>query len=104
MKVRRTPSRVAAFDIEKRRLRIIYSSHTYAAKNLGVRTASVCDACSGKSVSCGGWYLRSLENVEVGFDDFGTLTIEKFDELNGVERVIYPNDSIRKKRSKKAVI
>ena len=101
MKVSRTPSRVAAFDINKRRLRIIFSSQTYAAKMLNVKTSAVHYACTGASVACNGWYLRSLENVDIDSDDLWKLTVEEFDELNGVDRVVYPSKNIRKTRSKK---
>lgn len=100
MAVSRTPSKVAAFDIEKRRLRSVFSSQTYAAKMLNVKTSAVHYACSGATVACNGWYLRTLDNVDINPDDFGRLTIEKFDKLNGVERLVYTNGTIRKKRSK----
>ena len=100
MKVNRTPIKVAVFDVDKRRLRSIFSSKTYAAKMLNVKTSAVHYACTGASVACNGWYLQSLENVDIGSDDFGKLTIEKFDELNGIERVVYPSKNIRKTRSK----
>lgn len=104
MKVSRTPSKVAVFDIEKRRLRGVFSSQTYAAKFLNMTTAAVHFACTGVTVACNGWYFRSLDNVNIEFDNsFGKLTLEEFDQLTGVDRVVYPKSNPRKKRTRKEV-
>ncbi len=101
MTVNRNPSRIAAFDVASKRLRGVFSSYTYAAKFLNMTTAAVHFACTGASVSCNGWYFRSLDNVNIEFDNsFGKLTLEEFDKLSGVNRVVYPKSNPRKKRTK----
>jgi hypothetical protein len=95
--------RVAVFSPGKK-LVGVFSSKTLLAKFMDVSTPSVLYACNGTTVACNGWYLRSLENVDLEIpDDFGTLTLEEFDVLNGEKRLTYPDRGMRKKRAKATV-
>lgn len=95
--ISRTPQRIAAFGMNHR-LCAVFSPMTYAAKALCVKTASVHDACMCKVVACQGFYLRKLLSTSVGVADLGKLTIEEYDRQNGIDTVIYPTRTMRKRR------
>lgn len=97
----RVPDRVAVFSPGKK-LIAVFSSKTLLAKFLGVSTPSVLYACNGTTVACNGWYLRPLGSAVLELPgDLGTLTLERFDELNGEKRLTYPDRGMRKKRTAK---
>lgn len=97
----RVPDRVAVFSPGKKLIGV-FSSKTLLAKFMDVSTPSVLYACNGTTVACNGWYLRSLGDVELELPgDLGTLTLERFDELNGEKRLTYPDRGMRKKRTAK---
>lgn len=82
----------------------VFSSQTLLAKFMDVSTPSVHYACDGTTVACKGFYLRPLDNIDLDIpDDFGTLTLEEFDDLNGEKRVTYPDRGMRKKRTAKTI-
>ncbi len=99
--VSHTPSRIAVFSPNKKLIGVL-TSQTATAQVLGVRTASIHYACKGKTESCNGWHIRELkDSVKLELpEDFGTLTLERFDELNGEKRLTYPDREMRKKRAK----
>ena len=78
----------------------VFSSMNQAANVLGVRVSTVRFACIGTTVACQGWYLG---RVEVSICDLGTLTLERFDEINGEKRLTYPDRGMRKKRTAKTI-
>ncbi len=95
--------RVAVFSPGKK-LVGVFSSKTLLAKFMDVSTPSVTYACNGTTVACKGFYLRSLDKTDIELpDDFGTLTLERFDELNGEKRLTYPDRGMRKKRTAKTI-
>ena len=97
----RVPSRVAVFSPGKK-LIAVFSSQTLLAKFMEVSTPSVHYACEGTTVACKGFYLRPLDKIDLDIpDDFGTLTLEEFDNLNGEKRITYPDRGMRKKRTAK---
>lgn len=97
----RVPSRVAVFSPGKKLIGV-FSSQTVLAKFMEVSTPSVHYACDGTTVACKGYYLRSLDKIYLELpDDFGTLTLEQFDQLNGERRLTYPDRGMRKKRAAK---
>jgi hypothetical protein len=99
----RVPDRVAVFSPGKK-LIAVFSSKTLLAKFMDVSTPSVTYACNGTTVACKGFYLRSLDKTDIELpDDFGTLTLERFDELNGERRLTYPDRGMRKKRTAKTI-
>ncbi len=99
----RVPDRVAVFSPGKKLIGV-FSSKTLLAKFMDVSTPSVTYACNGTTVACNGWYLRSLGDVELELPgDLGTLTLERFDELNGEKRLTYPDRGMRKKRTAKTL-
>lgn len=97
-RVSREPSRIAVFSPAKK-LVGVFNSMTAAAQLLNVSTSSIHFACKGETLACQGWYVRELVNVILEIpDDFGTLTLEDFDNLNGEKRITYPDRGMRKKR------
>ena len=97
-KVSHTPSRIAVFSPNKKLIGVL-TSQTATAQVLGVRTASIHYACKGKTESCNGWHIRELkDSVKLELpEDFGTLTLEEFDNLNGDRRTMYPDRGMRKR-------
>ena len=84
-----------------KRLVGIFHSALAAAKTLNVHTQSVHYACTGRCIAVNKVYLRHLSNeVEVTFDDFGSLKLEEYDELCGVERKVYPTNKMERKGMK----
>lgn len=81
-RVNRNPSRIAVFG-KNRMLAAVFSSQTQAAHMLGVGTSTVCYASRGRTENCHGWYFREPTNVTLEAQDFGTLTLDEFDMLNG---------------------
>lgn len=68
----------------------IFQSTFSAATAFGANTQSIHYVCTGKTISCKGLYFRHLQDdIEVTFDDLGTLRLEEYDQLCGVERKIY---------------
>jgi hypothetical protein len=84
-KVNRRPSKIAIFG-KNGILVAMFSSQTQAARLLGVSTSTVNYASRGFTSNCQGWYMRELKNVEPETKDFGTLTLDDFDTLNGERR------------------
>lgn len=69
-----------------------YHSMFAAAKALGTAPASIRAACTGESISCKGLYFRVLEDdIQIGREDLGVLTLSEYDALCEVDRRIYPD-------------
>jgi|GEM_PF-2987747 len=70
----------------------LYHSMFAAAKALGTAPASIRAACTGESISCKGLYFRVLEDdIQIGREDLGVLTLPEYDDLCEVDRRIYPD-------------
>lgn len=83
------PCRILVFNSLKR-LIAIFQSVSATAKTFNTYSQSIHYACSGRCISCQGLYFRHLmDNIEVTLDDLGTLKLEEYDQLCGVERKIY---------------
>lgn len=83
------PCRILVFTPLKRLIAIFHSVNA-AAKAVGANPQSVHYVCTGTCISTKGYYFRTLQdNIEVTLDDLGTLRLEEYDALCGVERKIY---------------
>lgn len=97
----KTPEKVAIFSAEKV-LVGVFCSMNQAASVIGVRPSTVRFACIGATVSCQGWYLRTVGDSKVGISDIGRLHLDDFDAMNGEKRETYSDRNMRKKRTAKA--
>ena len=92
--------RVLIFNPTKRLVGICQSVNA-TASFFKVNVQSIYYACTGKSMSCKGFYFRILDDdIEVTLEDLGVLTVPEYDELCGVERKIYPNSKMTRKGMK----
>lgn len=83
------PCRILVFTSLKRLIAIFHSINA-AAKAMNVTPQSIHYVCTGAGISAKGYYFRTLQdNIEVTPDDFGTLRLEEYDALCGVERKMY---------------
>lgn len=84
--------RVLVFNPRKR-LIAIFQSTTAAASAFNASAVSIHDACSGKNISCCNLYFRHLceDKIEIDMlEDLGSLKLEDYDKLLGLERKYYP--------------
>ena len=83
--------RVLVFNPLKR-LVAIFQSVTSAAGALGKAPINIYEACTGKSISSCSLYFRYLYEDKIEIDtleDLGTLKLEDYDKLMGLERKYY---------------
>lgn len=83
--------RVLVFNPLKR-LIAIFQSCTAVGAALHTSAVNVHNACTGKSISCCNLYVRYLYESEIEIDmteDLGTLRLEDYDKLMGLERKYY---------------
>lgn len=100
MAISSNPCRILVFNPLKR-LVAIYQSTSAAAKAFETRATSIHYVCTGVCMSCKGYYFRHLQdNIEVSLDDLGTLKLEEYDELCGVERKTYRTKNMNRKGMK----
>lgn len=92
--------RVLVFNPFKR-LVSIYQSTFAVAKSHDWNLSSIRSACSGKIITYKKLYFRYLDDsIEVGIEDLGTLNLEEYDDLCGVQRKVYPDSKISRKGMK----
>lgn len=83
------PTRILVFNPLKRLVGIFQSSFA-AAKAFKIRPQSIHYASTGVCMSCNDLYFRHLkDDIEVTLEDLGTLRLEEYDKLCGVERRYY---------------
>lgn len=79
----------------------ITSSVNEAAKMLTLRPGNISKVCVGDLISLGNYYFRYIDdNVEVEITDIGSLQLEDYDKLCGVERVVYATSKMNRKNWK----
>ena len=92
--------RVLVFNPNKRLIAIFISGYA-AARAFGLHSQSINFACTGKMISANNNYFRyEDENVEIDESDLGTLKLQEYDKLCGVERKYYNNYSMSRKGMK----
>lgn len=83
--------RVLAFNALKR-LVAVFDSCNSAASAFNVATVSVYYACVGKSIICNGLYFRYIYEDKIELEllnDLGSLQLEAYDKMVGLERKYY---------------
>ena len=99
-RISQIPSRTLVFNPLKRLVAIV-QSNTAAAKIFDAKVQAIHYACNGKCMSCRGYYFRTLDDsVEVTWEDLGTLRLEEYDELCGVNRKLYNTSAMSRKGMK----
>lgn len=62
-----------------------------AAKISGLKPGNISKACVGTLISNGMYYFRYIgSDVEIELSDIGSLKLEEYDKLCGIERQTYP--------------
>lgn len=78
--------RVLCFNPNKKLININQSAFAIA-KAYNWNLSSIRAACTGKLIAYQNLYFRYLEDdIEVGFEDLGVLSLEEYDQLCGVNR------------------
>jgi hypothetical protein len=88
--------RVLVFNPLKR-LIAIFQSVNAAASAFGVAAVTVHNACVGQKISCHGLYFRHFYEDKLEIDlqeDLGTLRLEDYDKLMGLERKYFPTKAM----------
>lgn len=95
--ISKIPVRILVFNPLKKLIAIFQSSNA-AASALNIKVQSIHYACTGKTITCGDYYVRHLsDEIEVTIDDLGVLTVQEYDQLCGVERKVYPTKNKTRK-------
>ena len=82
-------------------LALIAYSVTESAKISGLKPGNISNVCNGHLMSNGMYYFRYIhENVEIDLSDIGTLKLEEYDKLCGVERPVYATTKMNRKNWK----
>lgn len=96
----KTGSPVLVFNPLKRLVGYFHSL-TAIASALKTSNSSIHQACVGNCISCCGLYVRFLApDIEIEDADYGTLKLEDYDEMCGVQRTYYPTASMSRKGMK----
>lgn len=99
-KVWRKAQPVLVFN-RRKMLAVIAASVNEAAKFSGLRPGNISKACTGSLISNGMYYFRYIDNeVEIDLSDIGSLKLEQYDELCGVQRTVYATMAMNRKNWK----
>lgn len=86
--------RVLIFNPLKRLVNVAQSAFAIAKAN-DWSVSSIRAACSGAMISYRKLYFRYLDdNIEISMEDLGTLTLEDYDKLCGIERKMYKDKTM----------
>lgn len=86
---------------KKRILTSIASSVNEVAKMLTLHPGNISKVCNGQLISLGNFYFRYIDDkVELELTDIGSLRLEEYDKLCGVERVVYTTSKMNRKNWK----
>ncbi len=96
----KTSSPVLVFNPFKRLVGYFHSM-TAVASAFKTSNSAIHQACVGPCISSCGLYFRFLsKDFEIEDSDYGTLRLEEYDEMCGVERKYYPTTSMTRKGMK----
>lgn len=99
-KIQNEPRQIMIFD-SNRILLSIAPSITKAAKMLSISPGNISKACNGQLIATGNYYFRYIyDEIELEFSDFGTLQLEEYDKLCGIDRKIYATSKMNRKNWK----
>lgn len=93
----RKAKQVLIFNRHKK-LSGISASKYEAAKITGLSPSNISQACTGTLIATGGFYFRYIDNsIIIELSDIGTLRLEDYDKMCGVDRILYPTASMSRK-------
>lgn len=99
-RIYKAENKILVFNPLKRLVAICQSGYA-AARLFKVSPQRVNAACHGLQISAAGLYFRELQNdIEVTFDDLGTLDVREYDDLCGVQRKVFKTKDMSKKGMK----
>lgn len=79
----------------------VASSVTETAKISGLKPGNISKVCNGHLMSNGMYYFRYIDdNIEIELSDIGTLKLEEYDKMCGVERQVYATTKMNRKNWK----
>lgn len=82
-------------------LTLIASSVTESAKISGLKPGNISKVCNGHLMSNGMYYFRYIDsNIELELTDIGTLKLEEYDKMCGVQRQVYATAKMNRKNWK----
>lgn len=82
-------------------LALIASSVTESAKISGLKPGNISKVCNGHLMSNGMYYFRYIDsNIELELSDIGTLKLEEYDKMCGVQRQVYATAKMNRKNWK----
>lgn len=86
---------------KKKILTSIVSSVNEVSKMLQLHPGNISKVCNGHLMSLGNYYFRYIDDgVELELTDIGTLQLEEYDKLCGVERAVYATSKMNRKNWK----
>lgn len=95
-----SPKQVLIFN-RRRVLTLIAASVNEAAKISNLKPGNISKACLGSIISNGMYYFRYIDaEIEIDLADLGTLRLEEYDKLCGVQRPIYTTMAMNRKNWK----
>lgn len=96
----RKPKAVLIFN-RRKTLALMAASVNEAAKISGLKPGNISKACVGTLISNGMYYFRYIgSDVEIELSDIGSLKLEEYDKLCGIERQTYPTMAMNRKKWK----
>ena len=97
-KIFRKPKAVLIFN-RRKTLALMAASVNEAAKISGLKPGNISKACVGTLISNGMYYFRYIgSDVEIELSDIGSLKLEEYDKLCGIERQTYPTMAMNRKK------
>jgi len=95
------PKQVLIFNASRKLIALVRSLHS-AAELAGSSPMSVSYCCTGKSIASNGYYFRYIDpEVEISTnEDLGTLKVEEYDNLCGIERGYHTKEYMNNMREK----
>lgn len=95
-----TTLRVLIFN-KHRILALIAASVNEAARFSNLAPTHISRVCRGIAIAHNKYYFRYIsDDIEIELSDIGSLTLEQYDKLCGVERKVYSTSSMRRNKTK----
>lgn len=86
---------------KKKILTLVASSVNEAAKFSHLQPGNISKVCTGTLMSIGMYYFRYIDQeIEIDMSDIGSLKLEEYDKLCGVDRPVYATMKMNRKNWK----
>lgn len=94
------PQSVLIFNRWKTLVSIV-SSVNEAAKMMKLHPGNISKVCKGQLMSLNSFYFRYIgDDIELELKDIGTLRLEDYDQLCGIDRTLYATSKMNRKNWK----